>query len=219
MKIKNFLTIVLIAVLPLIGEARSIQVTQITGGNESFKADVIQEDGANKLLVKSTQIPEALGNLFFLHAENGGSSDLTVNGSGTAVEFFINSEAQDMIVKGLAFESFSSGIKLDKFLSLNSALTNGVIVEVKSEDQVFQFLAIKSTIEFDSHFAWGEGRSYELNFASGNDSMVARFELSSPFILKKTGTYINPDYIKVIIRDNLSSVNNLQFIAFGNRDM
>jgi hypothetical protein len=195
------------------------EITRITGRDEQYPVDSVSEDGINKLWVKATAVPEALGNLFFLHAQNNGSIDLNVNGSGTPVEFTINAEANfDLICEGLSFEIFASGIKVDKFLSLNQPLSNGIIVEVKSFDQVFQFLPIQTTQEFDSHFAWGSGRSFDLIFASGNDSLVTRYGQENPFVIKKQGTYTNDDYIKVIIQDNLSQVNAIKFLAVGARD-
>jgi hypothetical protein len=188
----------------------------ITGGDDAYIADVIEESGQKKLVVKSTNAPQPIGNLTFQHATNGGSEDMAVDGSSTPVEFSVLADAtRDIIVEAMAFESFANGIKIDKFLSLNSELTNGILIEVKSEDEIFQFLPIKNTIEFDSHFAYGPGRSYNLLFASGNDSMVTRFGPEFPFVLKPQGTYASDDYVKVVIRDNISSINKLNFLIFG----
>ena len=183
-------------------------------------AQIISEDGQRKLVVKSTIIPEAIGNLFFAHALNNGSEDMNVNGSGQPIDFTVPADAtRDIIIESLAFESFASNIRIDKFLSLNQPLSNGILVEVKSEDTCFQFLTIKNTNEFDSHFAYGPGRSFRLTIASGNDALVSRFGPASPFVLKKQGTYAQDDYIKVTVSDNLSSINKLAFLAFGSYDV
>lgn len=200
-------------------DRESSNPVRIVGGDEAFEADVVTEGGFKKLYVKATAAVQPVGNLFFIHAENGGSSQMAVNGSITPIEFTIPAEASDdLIVTSLLFEAFDGGVKIDNFLGLNSELDNGILIEVKSQDETFQFLPIKTTQEFDSHFSFGSGRSFSIVFASGNDSMVARFGLDAPFTLKKQGTYASDDYIKVIIRDNLSSISSLQFLAQGGRE-
>lgn len=193
---------------------------RIVGQDELYATDVIREDGINKLMVKSTIFPQILGDRFTLYAENLSSIDMNVNGSSTPVEFIINPiAAADLVVSSLVFQAFDGGIKIDKFLSLNQELTAGVLVEVKSEDFIFQFKPIRNTIEFDSLFAYGSGRSFDLTFASGQDAIVSRFGPTFPFLLKKTGTYATDDYVKVIIQDNLNSVSRFRFLAEGSIDL
>ena len=48
--------------------------------------------------------------------------------------------------------------------------------------------------------------------------MVARFGLSTPFVLKPVGTYATDDYIRVTINDNLTSINRIRFLAVGQLD-
>lgn len=218
MIIKNIiLLMLLLCITP--SYAASVQTIRITGGDGLFFVDVVEEKGKFKLLAKTTSAPESLGDLFWLYAEKAGSNEMAVNGSVIPETFSIMADpTADLVVSTLIFQAFSSIIKIDKFLGLNSELTNGVLIEVKSEDSIFQFLPIKNTIEFDSLFSNGSARSYDLIFPSGNDSMVARFGLSNPFVLKKTGTFATDDYVKVIIRDNISSVTRLRFIAEGTRE-
>lgn len=193
---------------------------KLLGRDGNFTADVFEEDGVAKLQVKATSVPDAIGNLFFEHAKNNGSPEMNVNGNGQPVDFVINSDsAADVIVESLAFEAFASNIRVDKFLSINSELSTGIILEIKSNDTTFQFLPITTTQEFDSHFAFGSGRSFQLIFASGSDSMVSRFGPTNPFIIKKTGTFTTDDYIKVTINDNISQISKLNFLAFGSRDL
>jgi hypothetical protein len=168
----------------------------ITDSSNAGTVDTVLEDGIRKLQVKATNVPEPLGNLFFEYAANGGSVDMNVNGGTTPVEFLIPADvSKDKVVGSMVFEAFDGGIKIDTFLGQNGELTNGIIVEIKSEDQVFQFQPIRNTQEFDSLFSFGQGRSYELIFASGNDSMVARFGSDTPFVIKPQGTYASDDYI------------------------
>ena len=48
-------------------------LTSLVGPNDLTPVDTITEDGVTKLQVKSSIVPQALGNQFFLKAENGGS--------------------------------------------------------------------------------------------------------------------------------------------------
>lgn len=202
-----------------IEEQKQSETVRIVGRDESFAADVIQEDGENKLLVKSSNVPQPIGNLFFEYAADSSNIDMNVNGSGTPVEFFILAHPTlDKVVESLVFEALDGGIKIDTFLGQNSELANGILIEVKSSDEVFVFRPITKTQEFDSLFSFGSGRSFELIFASGNDSLVARFGSATPFVLKPVGTYATDDYIKVTIQDNISNINRLRFLAVGQLD-
>jgi hypothetical protein len=202
-----------------IADAQQSEVTRITGRDESFVADVVQEDGENKLLVKASNVPQPIGNLFFDYAADGSNVDMNVDGSSTpAIYEILAHPTLDKVIGSLVFEAFDGGIKIDNFLGQNDELTNGITIEVKSEDQIFTFLPIKNTQEFDSLFSFGDGRSFALTFASGNDSMVARFGSSTPFVLKPVGTYTIDDYIKVTINDDIDSISRLRFLAVGQLD-
>lgn len=200
-------------------ELQASSVTRIVGGNELHAADVIQEDGQNKLLVKSTTVPEGLGNLVFKKALNGSSSNLAVNGSGSTVTFNVLAEsgggAADIVIQELKFVAFDGDIDYEDFLGLNNPLTNGVLISITSEGSTFSFPAIKSTADFSAHFTYGPGADFGVTFTSPSDFMVAKFSPSNPFILKKDTT----DKIQILIRDNLTTVNYFEFISFGFRDV
>lgn len=196
-----------------------VRRSKITGKDEVFDADVISEKGFNKLFVKATSAPDSLGNLFFEHVEDNGNPEMAVNGNSPKEYTIAPHAAYDRVVKGLAFHCLDGGMKLENFLGKNSAISNGILIEIKSEDQIFQFPLIKTTQEFDAHFAWGEGRSFDLVFGSGGDSLVTRYGQDSPFIIKAQGTYVIDDYIKVTIQDNLSTINSIRMLAFGSLDI
>ena len=201
----------------IIGSQR-VDFVKITGEDEVYIADVIAEDGVNKLWVKATSAPQIIGNLYEEYVKNGASNSLNVNGT-TPQTFIINAlPGEDIIVTSMAFAGVDVGIKLTNFLGLNNALTNGLLIEVKSEDTVFQFQPIKTTYEFDIHFAVGAGGGFDIIGASSGDYMSAKFGPASPFIIKRQGTYASDDYIKVIVRDNISQVDLLKMIVFGQKD-
>jgi hypothetical protein len=194
---------------------------QIVGGDETRSADVVLERGQNRLLVKSTTAPQVLGNLSFDYATNplNNSIDLSVNGSVTNVDFFINSKPQDLIVSSLTFELYGGNVRQDRFMDLNSELANGILIEIKSEDNVFQFPAIRRTGELDSIFSVGEAGQYSIFSASSGTYVSAKFGLSNPFIIKETGSYPVDDYVRVRVRDNLSSIQRIRFISVGALDV
>lgn len=215
---RNSLILVLLLSLSFNGWARSLQNTQISGRDELHKVDVIQEDGANKMLVKSTSVPEGLGNLVFVKAKNGTNENLAQNCGTVDQTFLISADpgtGADIVIQELRFTSLCSGIKIDKGLCGNQPWTDGILVRVTSEGQTFEFLPIKQTSQFDNHFSFGIGSRYELIFGSGADFMTAAFSPTNPFILKKGTT----DKVEVICRDDLSQSSFIDFIAFGFRDI
>jgi hypothetical protein len=196
------------------------QPVQIVGGDEAHAADVVLEKGFRKLYVKATAAPQILGNLAFISAKNGINETMSVNGAVTNVVFTIPAFADaDYIINSLTIECFAGNVRMDRFLDLNSELTNGILIEVRSENTVFQFLPIKRTGELDSLFSVGDGGDFNVIAASSGTFVSAKFGPASPFILKKQGTYGTDDYIKFIIRDNLSSIQRIRAISFGAKDL
>lgn len=177
-----------------------------------ISANVITEEGNNKLLVKTFSAPVAISDYFFQKAENGGSSSLTVNGSTTPVTFTINADSsEDIFLQELRFTGDDGGIQIDNFMGLNSPLSNGINVVVTSSGNTFEFFPIKATSDFQAHFSWGNGKDFNSYAGSGNDFVTASFSPLNPIRLV-AGT---ADKAEVTINDNLTQVDNLEFIAFG----
>jgi hypothetical protein len=198
----------------------SSQPVQIVGGDEIYAADVVLEKGFKKLYVKATAAPQVLGNLAFVTAKHGTNESLSVNGSVTPVEFTIPAFIDfDYVISSLTIECFAGNVRFDRFLDLNAELANGILIEVRSEGEVFQFLPIKRTGELDSLFSVGEASNFNIVAASSGTFISAKFGPASPFILKKQGTYLTDDYIKFIVRDNLSSIQRIRAISFGAKDL
>jgi len=149
-----------------------------------------------------------------------GNSDLTVNASLVAPEeFYIAAVLEkDLFVEDLIFDGQGNGIKFGNFLSKNGPLTNGLYVEIKSDDNVTQFPLIKSTEDFKNKWAAlsGDGGNFRIDVQAGSDEMLAILRFENPFVLRATGTFTTDDYIKVVIRDNTSSgVTRLKFRVKG----
>jgi len=197
---------------------RNIQASApvtITGPDELYKADVIREDNVNKMLVKATTVPDTVSELIFERFKDGGgvgSSNLAVNGSTTQVTFQINAHpTKKKIIRDIKFNAFDGGIKVDTFLGQNSPLTNGVVVRLSVNGISQDFLPIKTTQDFDGHFAYGDGARFDIVTASGNDSMVAVFSPREPIVLSAGSV----DKVSIIIRDNLTNISFFECVAFG----
>lgn len=169
------------------------------------------------LFPRTTQAA-TVGSRFIDFTKNAGSAALNVNGGGTPVVFTKGADAsQDLVIEGIRFAATDNGIAAaDKFLALNSALTNGVLVSVKSEDQMFSFPAIKTTAQFKDYFTFNGGL-WDLLIGSGQDSLTATYLSPAGIRLKKQGTFGTDDYITVTISDNLSTVTSFECIVFGHK--
>lgn len=149
-------------------------------------------------------------------AENGGSSDLRVNGSGTPVDFTIlPSATKETFYNTLRFEALGNGIQFTKFLSQNSALSTGLEVTIRSNNSEITFPMITTTEDFASFFSRGPS-DFDLFDVSGTDYFRATLNFPAPFQLFKQGTFATDDFIRVRINDNLSSgLVQFKFIGFG----
>lgn len=190
---------------------KNIGSTKITGGDELYSADVVFEDGINKLQVKATIVPQ-LGQLFQEHAENAGSKSLAVNGATTPVMFNVLADpTKDKFIDVCLIYFLDNGIKVQNFLGLNSPLTNGVTISIQSEGTIVALLPILKTVDINNHFAT---EAMQLIFSAGGDYAAGRFKPSTPFVLKAGSS----DYVRVTINDNLSSVSEGEFVCNGTFD-
>jgi hypothetical protein len=169
-------------------------------------------------------VPGAVGDLFIANALNGSSSaDLRVNGSLTPDStntFSINSDTdKDIFIEEIRFYGNGNGVQFGKFLSQPTAggLTNGILVEIRSDEQVTQLPLIKTTDDFKHKFCFGPGAGFQLHIQAGRDDFMASLRFSSTFPIRRSGTFVSGnDYLKVFVRDNLSTgLIQLEFIALG----
>jgi hypothetical protein len=183
-----------------------------------------QRDPSDRRLVtvgisgEVTSTPGSIGDLYIDHVKTPAGSDLmTVNGSVTPVVFsMIPSTTKDTFISEMRFYGNANGIKFGQFLGQNNQLTNGILVEIKSDDQMITLPIVKMTDDFKHYFSFGSGQGFQLNIQSGRDDFMASFKLDAPFAIRKQGTFTTDDYIKVYIRDNLTSgVIVLEMILFG----
>jgi hypothetical protein len=164
---------------------------------------------------------KALSDLFIKKASLNGDDvnfSMTVNGSVTPKIFRINAQPETTIfIQEIRFYGQGNGIQFGKFLNINQTLNNGILVEIKSEDFVTDLFDIKTTEDFKNEFSYPGADAFRLDIASGRDDFLATFVFPNPFILDEIGAHGvgNDDYIEIRIRDNLTQVGSLQFIAKG----
>ena len=190
--------------------SRAPMLTQITGGDELYQADVVLENGAKKLVVKATVVPD-LGQRFQEKLKNGASSSLIVNGSVTPVVFTLTADpAKDKIIEECNLWFLGNGIKLDTFINLNSELTNGLLIEILSNGVSFSFFPIKSTVDINHYFGTGSAR-FRIDVQSGLDYTSGFFNPGTPFVLKAG----SGDYVRITVRDNILSVAKGEMLCDG----
>jgi hypothetical protein len=144
--------------------------------------------------------------------------DLNINGSGAPVVFTFPMDAiDDLFITEIKFFGRDNGIQFSNFLGINGSITNGILVEIKTDNNVVMLPPIRTTDDFDDKFAFG-GSNFDVYFASGDDKFSARF-IASAFPLRRSGAFGagNDDYIKITVQDNITSVNYLQCIVEGFR--
>lgn len=197
-----------------IDETQQSEVVRLTGRNEDLQVDIVDEgDGINRIAVTSKTAPAPLGTNFITNVTNGGSADLTINGSGTPVIFELSSTTQDRLISVIRFYGRDTSFDFDDFLGQASSLTNGILIEIKSEDVVTTFPAIQTSDDFRNKFSGNIGWYWNTN--SSPNTFSAEFRPRAPFFIRQTGTYSPDDYIRVIIRDNLTSTQYLECIVEG----
>lgn len=116
---------------------------------------------------------------------------------------------------GLRFEALGNGIQFTKFLSRNSPLTNGILVTIRSNDSEITFPEILATEDFASIFSRGPD-NFDFYDVSGTDYFRSTLTFTAPFQLYKQGTFATDDFIRVRIRDDLTTgLVRFRFIGFG----
>ena len=149
---------------------------------------------------------------------DGVTVNMRVDGSITPKIFLVPAAIQtDIFIEEMRFFGNGNGIKMRNFLSKNAPLTNGVDIEIKSDNIVTTFPNLKSTEDFKNKFSFGQGAGgFSLDVEAGGDAFLAVYDFKNPFIIRVAGTFSTDDYIKITISDDLSSgINSFQFIAKG----
>lgn len=161
-----------------------------------------------------------LSDIFFQEASNATyGTNLLQNGSVTPVIFSIDAQTdKELFIESLIFSAQGNGIQYGNFLSKGGNLTNGVLIEIKSDNIVTTFPVIKNTESFKNRFAAlsNIASNFVLEQPSGPDEMISILRFENPFILRESGAFSSDDYIRVTIRDDLTSgISRFDFAARG----
>lgn len=196
---------------------QSSSITRITGKDELVNADVIQgADGIDRISVDASTAPRSVQGLFIDLFQNMGSTAINVNGSVTPVAFEIPTEPFDRVVTSISIFGRDAGIKFGQFLAINQVLTNGLLIEIKSDDNLFSNsnAPIIQTDDFRNKFCISP-RDFVVDVFSNEDVFTASFVPPAPIIIRANTIFTTPDFIRITVRDNITAVNYLEATAFG----
>lgn len=150
--------------------------------------------------------------LFRAYAENGGSSDLLVDGSVTPVEFVVSSDAtDDVVLTKLHLWGGAASIGLQKFLSI-AALTNGLLITLKLDGVTIVMEPIKTARDIKHLFGLAR---WSLDSESSYHDVQADYNQETSMVLKKGST----DEVKIAVRDDLTgaTLKQLEMFVTGHR--
>lgn len=185
--------------------------TKLCGPDETHCTDVADFSGVKRARVETilsgsaVTIPGGIGDRHYAYLLKSGSADLRVNGSGTPQVFETGPDGtKDIYVEQMRCFGGCSNFKYEQFFCKNAALTNGVGIEIRSENSVLTFEPLKVTEDWKNVFSYPRSDSFRIDIQSGGDQFMAIFQPTAPFPLKKTGTYGTDDYVKITINDDLT---------------
>lgn len=156
---------------------------------------------------------------------SAGATSMLVNGSTTNVEFSVNADPlKDLYIKTVSVAIVDASASLSKFGNL-TALTNGVQLKWETRDlgEVYISSSIKTNFEF-MRLALGNPNIGDNTTVFQATNVVSTSEAYMPIIdftilfglqygirLRKNTT----DKISFIIRDNVSTLDQFDAIAYG----
>jgi hypothetical protein len=151
--------------------------------------------------------PTSLSSIVQTQVKNGGSPDLTVDGSGTPAVFTLSADgSNDTLIDEIRFILVCNQIKENgAYFGAIAALTNGVKLEVTYNNGTTTQLAL---LKLTEHF-----REYASPLMVGIDRSGTNAALSASFLLGGAISLVaaSSDNVKVTIQDDLSSSSFLYF--------
>ena len=140
--------------------------------------------------------------------DSGGSSDMVVDGSVMPVEFIFGPDPDDEIfVSQIRCFGSANNIKFGQFFGLNSPLTNGVLIEIRSNANTVMLRAFKTTEDFKNLFAFPSATEFKIDLQAGLDGFIAVLITDNPFPIDAVGTNAPAadDFVRLTVRDNLTN--------------
>jgi len=199
-----------------LSQIESTQYVSIADETSGYTADVqLGEDSVKRLVVDARLVPRPIAGLFIAQFEDsGGSIALNTNGSTTPITFEIPTTNFDRAINKISIYGRDGGIKFGQFLAINQILQNGLLIEIKSDDNVFTSLPIVQTDDFRNLFCISP-RDFTIDVFSNEDVFNATFVSPEPIIIRANTQFTTPDYVRITVRDNLNNVNYLEANVIG----
>lgn len=142
--------------------------------------------------------------------ENGGSNDMRVDGSTTAVDFtFAPTGSQIVRIEYLSLIVQDNGnSSLDTFGAISGGLTNGMQVTYQSAGVEYDLMNCQDNADLLLHFIDGAGSGSGGGFAANSDFFYGAARFKAPIRLQAT----EGDFVRVRVRDDLTSLNRMNAI-------
>ena len=156
-----------------------------------------------------------ISKLIFKRLSAGGSADMAVDGSSTAVKFkWTSPVGKAAEIMRINFVIVDGGIGYGEFGGLGSALTNGLLVQVfdVNDNELVDFLD-GNPIKTNEQFGYLAGADAISLPAAGDDSFHVRWTLSKA--ANQSIALDAGDYIQVTVRDNLSALSDFGAMIQG----
>ena len=143
--------------------------------------------------------------------------DMAQNGSVTPISYRLNCDPDfNLNILEIRVWMAGNGIKLGQYGSINSCLTNGVELNIRSNNELASALdePMKCTEDLMKHLSVPI-RNFGLYKQSGFDNAVGAREYANPFVINKCGTFPTNDYVEAVVNDDLSSLGGHEVIVIG----
>lgn len=169
-----------------------------------------------------TSLPGAIGSRFQEYFKNSGSQNMLVDadaGSGFQTFTIPTSATRDIFIVQIRCFGGGNGIKFEQFLAQNIVLTNGILFEIRSDNETSTLGPIKTTEDFKNLIS-SDAAQFKVDIQSGADQFIAVFQPQVPFPIRIQGAFgtspANDDYLRLLVRDDIDSVAaSLECQAWG----
>jgi hypothetical protein len=138
---------------------------------------------------------------------NGGSKNMTVNGSGTTqtFEFAPTSGVMCYLESMSMFIHDNGSVSPNKFGNV-TALSNGLQIQVKANGSTTELMNMQDNIDIVTLFGSFNSLDASSGFYNGEKTLEVVWKPAAP--IKLDGD--NSDFVRANVRDNLSSLLNLR---------
>lgn len=169
-----------------------------------------------------SSVPASIGGFyeeFFTNPTFG--QDMSVNASvGGPYEYTIPLNAsRDVQIFEIRISFAGNGINLgNAFGAGNSPLSNGIILEFKSDNVIKTRGPFYTNSDLKNAFAVGSPTNFRLDKPSGTDELLASFTTGAGIVLRRQGNFGagNDDYVKIILADRFDNITeNMKVEAIG----